>query len=70
MWFVCSVGADLTEVGHCLLANNVRARDGIFPLEFTARGLECANTPLELSACCEHWDLTKDSFLGAKVPQG
>lgn len=47
-----------------------KVRDGTFLLEFTARGPECANTPLELSSCCEHGDLTKDSFLGAEVPQG
>lgn len=46
------------------------ARDGTSLLELTARGPECANTPVKLSSCCEHRDLTKDSFLGAEVPQG
>lgn len=26
VWFMCSVGADLTEVGHCLLASNVQSK--------------------------------------------
>lgn len=46
-----------------------KARDGTFLLDFTHRGPECADTPLELS-CCEHGDQTKDSFVGAEVPLG
>lgn len=30
----------------------------------------CKHSGVELSSCCEHGDLTKDSFLGAEVPQG
>lgn len=26
VWFMCGVGADMTKVGHCLLASNVRSK--------------------------------------------